>query len=152
MIDYYENVDFDQKVWVFEDGGGWSSRCCVTCAPTTGTTTASTGLKAAICLNIEPNYQLPRRVLQSFDTEAEAEHAYWLLLLHNVTTTDTALDLLWTSEDAIEAVADKIRWAEENVRYRVRYSEGNTEWANSDGYGEKVAYWIAQLEQLEAAR
>ena len=151
MIDYYANVDFDQKVWVFEDGAMEQQVLRDVCADH-GDDDRQHRAEGCELFEYRPNYQLPRRVLQSFDTEAEAEHAYLLLLLHNITTTDTALDLLWTSEDAIEAVADKIRWAEENVRYRVRYSEGNTEWANSDGYGEKVAYWIAQLEQLEAAR
>ena len=151
MIDYYANVDFDQKVWVFEDGAMEQQVLRDVCRDH-GDDDGNYEVEDTDVVEYRPNYQLPRRVLQSFDTEAEAEHAYLLLLLHNITTTDTALDLLWTREDAIEAVADKIRWAEENVRYRVRYSEGNTEWANSDGYGEKVAYWIAQLEQLEAAR
>jgi hypothetical protein len=150
MIDYYANVDFDQEVWVL-DGGRLEQQVLRDVCADHGDDDGKYGVEGTALVEYWPNYQLPHRVLQSFETEAEAEHAYWLLLVHNVTTTDTAPALLWTRVDAREAVEDKIRWAEEDVRDRVRYSGGNTEWANSDGHGEKVAYWTAQLTQLENA-
>jgi hypothetical protein len=69
-------------------------------------------------------------VLQSFDTEAEAEHAYWLLLLHYVTTTDNAPWILWSDEAALRVAAD------------------NHEEAAEFGTGAEAEYWGNQLHRL----
>ena len=148
MIDFYEKVDFDQKVWVFEDGAIEQQRLGTVCRDH-GDPDSKYWADGCVLYKYRPNRQMPRSVVATFETETEAEHAYWLLLLHHVSTGDTAPDIIWEFADAVEAIKQQIEWAENEVRDRVRYSEGNVEWANSNGHGEKVAYWTAQLEQLE---
>lgn len=149
MIDYYENVDFEMDVWLLQDGALERQTLRDVCRDH-GDDDGKYASEGRELVEYAPNYQQPRRVMQRFDTDAEADHAYWLLLCANVHDSDVMPEIIWEWHRAKEAVWEQIEEAEDDVRDRVRYSEGNTEWANSDGHGEKVAYWTAQLEHLEA--
>jgi hypothetical protein len=123
MIDYYEKVDFDQEVWVL-DGGRLEQQVLRDVCREHGDDDRNYRAEGCELFEYRPNHQLPRSVVATFDTEAEAEHAYWLLLLHNVTTTDTAPLIYWSAGDAAECCSEEIdSWLGEDVgvlRYWLR--------------------------------
>lgn len=110
MIDFYEEMDFDRKVWVFE--GDKVERRILRdvlhdhCDPDGKYKSEGCNL-----LEFRPNYQHPAQVIAEFDTEEEADHAYWLWLLHDLTTTDNRPDIGWYPAQAaalFEAFAEDI--------------------------------------------
>ena len=103
MIDYYEKVDFDQEVWVLHYGKLEQDRLRYVCREH-GDSDNKYWAEGCELFEYQANHQLPRSVIATFDTEAEAEHAYWLLLLHNVSTSDTAPWILWDSSQFTEVV------------------------------------------------
>ena len=129
MIDYYENVAFDQEVWVL-DGGRLEQQVLRDVCADHGDDDRQYRAEGCDLFEYRTHHQRPRRVLQSFDTEVEAEHAYWLLLLHNVTTTDNAPWILWSDEAAVRVAAD------------------NYEEADEFGMGAEAEYWGKQLRRV----
>ena len=104
MIDFYEDMDFDRKVWVFD--GGKAEQLVLRdvlhahCDPDGKYKSEGCNL-----LEFRPNYQHPAKVIAEFDTEEEAEHAYLLWLLHDRTTTDNRPDIGWSAAQAADLFA-----------------------------------------------
>ena len=103
MIDYYETVDFDQEVWTLHYGKMEQDTLRDVCREH-GDDDREYRAEGCELFEYRPNHQLPRSVVATFDSEAEAEHAYWLLLLHNVNTTDNAPWILWDSGQFTDVV------------------------------------------------
>ena len=105
MIDFYENVDFDQEVWTL-DGGKLEQQVLRDVCWDHGDPDGKYRAEGCELFKYRANHQYPRSVIATFETEAEAEHAYWLTLLDYVTTTDNMPWILWSDEDAVRVAAD----------------------------------------------
>jgi hypothetical protein len=123
MIDYYETVDFDQEVWTLHYGKMERDTLRDVCREH-GDDDREYRAEGCELFEYRPNHQLPRSVVATFDTEAEAEHAYWLLLLYNVTSADNAPLIFWDADDAAECCSEEIACWDggrvEHLRYWLR--------------------------------
>ena len=129
MIDFYEKVDFDQKVWVFHDILTIKHEVLRDVCRNHGDRDSKYWAEGCVLYKYRPNRQLPRSVVAKFDTEAEAEHGYWLLLLHYVTTTDDMPLIHWDADDAATFCGELIKdWDEE--------------------YVEDLRYWLRTLDKV----
>lgn len=135
MIDYYEKVDFDQEVWVL-DGGKLEQQVLRDVCWEHGDPDGKYRAEGCELFEYRANHQLPRSVVSTFDTEAEAEHAYWLLLLHDVTTTDNMPWILWDASRAAECCSEEIKFWDgeriEDLRYWLRTLDKVCEAGNLD--------------------
>lgn len=123
MIDFYEKVDFDQKVWVLHYGKMEQDVLRDVCREH-GDDDRKYRAEGCELFKYRANHQYPRSVIATFDTEAEAEHAYWLLLLHNVSTSDTAPLIYWGASRAAECCSEELKFWDgehvEDLRYWLR--------------------------------
>lgn len=123
MIDYYEEVDFDQEVWVLHCGKMEQDVLRDVCREH-GDDDRKYRAEGCELFKYRANHQLPRSVVATFETEAEAEHAYWILLLHNVTSADNAPLIYWDAHDAAEFCSEELRFWDgkriEDLRHLLR--------------------------------
>ena len=123
MIDFYEKVDFDQEVWTL-DGGKLEQQVLRDVCWGHGDPDGKYRAEGCELLKYRANHQLPRSVVATFDSDAEAEHAYWLLLLDYVTTTDNTPMIFWDAFDVAEWCAGEVsEWDGERIetlRYWLR--------------------------------
>lgn len=139
MIDYYEKVDFDQEVWVFHDILTIQHEVLRDLCQNHGDNSRKYRAEGCELFKYQANHQYPRSVVATFDTEAEAEHAYWLTLLDYVTTADDMPVIHWDASDAAEFCGEIIRdWDGEYVedlRYWLRTLDKVCEAGNLDPQG-----------------
>ena len=115
MIDFYEKIDFDQEVWVCDGSEMELQRLRDVCSEH-GDPDLQHRAEGCELVRYRANLQRPRQLVHTFDTEAEAEHAYWLSLLHYVTTTDNVPMIFWDVFGAAEWCAGEVdEWDGERV-------------------------------------
>ena len=120
MIDYYENVDFSQQVWVLDSGKLERQELRDVCSEH-GDPDGKYRAEGCRLLEYRANHQQPATLIADFDTEQEAEHAYWLLLLDYVSTTDNVPWILWSDATAAKYCSEEITfWDGERVEH-LRY-------------------------------
>jgi|11BtaG_2_1085332.scaffolds.fasta_scaffold05811_8 hypothetical protein len=139
MTGYYEKVDFDQEVWVFYDILTVKHEVLRDVCHDLGDPDGKYWADGCELFKYRPNRQYPRSVVATFETEAEAEHAYWLTLLDYVTTTDNMPLIHWDASSAAACCGELIKdWDGEDVgvlRYWLRTLENVCEAGDLDQQG-----------------
>ena len=135
MITYFDEVDFDQEVWVLHHGDMKQDVLRDVCREH-GDDDRKYRAEGCELVEYRANHQLPRSVVATFDTEAEAEHAYWLVLLYNVSTSDNAPLIYWDARDAAECCSEELKFWDggriEDLRYWLRTLDKVCEAGNLD--------------------
>lgn len=129
MIDFYEEMDFDREVWVFYDRLTIKHEVLRDVCSEHGDPDRQHRPEGCELVKYRANLQRPRQLVHTFDTEAEAEHAYWLSLLHYVTTTDDMPVIFWDASRAAAFCGELIR-----------------DWDSE--YVEDLRYWLRTLDEV----
>lgn len=129
MIDFFGKVDFDQKVWVFHDILTIQHEVLRDVCRNHGDNDRKYRAEGCVLFKYRANHQYPRSVVATFETEAEAEHAYWLILLEYVTTADDMPVIHWDAGSAAEFCGEIIR-----------------DWDSE--YVEDLRYWLRTLDEV----
>ena len=107
MIDFYEERDFNEEVWVYEDGELESETLRDVCSRN-GDADGKYRAEGCELFKYRANHQLPRSAIATFDSEAEAEHAYWLMLLYHTTADDNMPMIFWDASNAAAFCSEEI--------------------------------------------